>query len=298
MRRPLILTLAALLGLLLVWLIVVRPVQAPSAAASPAKTAMPAPPPAESVTPPPPPASVVATSVDAPIAMTESKAPPAPAESPTTPEPPADHAAESGDESVSTSDDTADEGTDETDDGPGAIDTDHATDLLADILARRDATDDSNGLPNASVQTLKKFNQDGDDADWSQKAEQQIEATLAAWLAALPGDVQDHVALIHVECHATMCQILAADNDADSRTQRADAGHEWQQAISSLPQQPWWHELGFVDLNTEVDSTVEGYALYMSYLLRGTAPPPGDVESPDVEAPDGGVTDDGASGGG
>ena len=282
MQRPLVLIIAALAGLVLVWLIVVRPQQP---VAAPAKQpVVQAPPKAETIAP----AAVesveskpvVATGPGDMVPDTKPSEPPKPVAPPAVSEAPSD--AESEDENAEPPADESGTGdSDGEDSGPGEIDIDHATDLLADILARREATDDSSNLPNASVQTLKKFNKDGEDAEWSAKAEQDIEATLTAWLAGLPGDAQNHIALIHLECHATMCQVLAADNDADTRNERGGSGAEWQQAIASLPQHSWWHELGFVDLNTEVDSSVDGYAVYMTYLLRQTPAPSGTVEVPD-----------------
>ncbi|HEY6986637.1 MAG TPA: hypothetical protein VH375_11185, partial [Rhodanobacteraceae bacterium] len=87
-------------------------------------------------------------------------------------------------------------------------------------------------------------------------------------------DVRDHVDLIHVECRQSLCQILAADDDMAGQTERAQSSQEWQQAITTLPQQPWWTELGFVDLVTAVDNDeASGYVLYQTYLRREAKPP-------------------------
>jgi len=287
MRRTLILTIAALAGLLLVWLVVVR---VPLSDAPPTKAAKPivqAPPPAQTVAPPP--AASVASkpeeiSVKPSVATPESKPP---EQKPAEPPPQA-----AADDANATSDDSADESgdTESEDSGPPAIDTDHATDLLADMIARDEAASEGEHLPNAVVQTLKKFDQEADDANWSDNAEQHIEASLDAWIAALPADAQAHLALIHVECRQTLCQVLAADNDPESQAERSSAGHEWQQAMGSLPQQPWWKELGFVDLTTQV-SVADGHTLYMSYLLRETKAPPAPDAPPDTG--DGGNADGG-----
>ena len=85
--------------------------------------------------------------------------------------------------------------------------------------------------------------------------------------------MRQHVEIIHVECRVTLCQILAADNDLGTQNERAQASQEWQQAIATLPQQPWWHELGFVDLVTAVNSDEEsGFLLYQTYLRREVKP--------------------------
>ena len=269
MRRTLILTIAALAGLLLVWLLVVRVPLSQTPPATPVKAVVQAPPPPAQTVTPPPAASVASKPEEIPakpsVATTESKPPEQkPAEPP--PQPASDDASTSTDDSADESADTESE-----DSGPPAIDTDHATDLLADMIARDEAASEGEGehLPNAVVQTLKKFDQEADDPNWSDNAEQHIEASLDAWIAALPGDAQAHLALIHVECRATLCQVLAADNDPESQAERSTAGHEWQQAVGSLTQQSWWHELGFVDLSTQVSSADE-HTLYMSYLLRET----------------------------
>ena len=280
-RRPFILTIAALAGLLLVWLMLVRVPQSPTSAAPPKPIARaPAPAPAQTVATPPaePVASKPAEPVREPAAATEKK-PPDP-EKPTIAalEKPADDGADkSGDDS------------EPEDSGPPAIDTDHATDLLADMIAGMENQSEGDHLPNTTLQTLKKFDQESADANWAENAEQHIEATLGAWLDALPADAQPHVALIHVECRESLCQVLAADNDPGTADERANAGHEWQQAIASLPQQSWWHELGFVDLNTQVKPSAD-HVLYMSYLLREIKAPPADAP-PDTG--DGGNTDGG-----
>ena len=144
------------------------------------------------------------------------------------------------------------ETTDDAENGPPPIDSDQAADLLADLIARQEAATDESGVPNVTAQTWKKFDQEQADPEWSEPTTQQIEQTLDQWIAGLPDDVRDHIAVIHVECRATLCQILAADNDIDTQNERAQAGQEWQQAIASLPGQPWWNELGFVDASTQV----------------------------------------------
>ena len=137
------------------------------------------------------------------------------------------------------------------------------------------------------VQTLKKFDQETADANWSANAEQHIEASLGEWIGALPEDAQAHLALIHVECRETLCQVLAADNDPESQSARSTAGQEWQQAIGSLTKQPWWHALGFVDISTEV-SGADDHTLYASYLLRELKPGAPAEAEPDTGDTDGG----------
>lgn len=291
MRRTVILTIATLTGLLLVWLLVVRvpPPQPP--AASPSTPAVLAPPaPAD----PPPGEPVPARPPETPVAdtATEPPAPPgtvAPASPPPGSAAPTDDADASADE---TADQPADEpGTDSggDDGGPPEIDADHATDLLADMIARAESASENVSTPNSVVATLKQFDQESVDADWSENAAQHIEASLGEWIAALPADAQAHLALIHVECRETLCQVLAADNDPGTADERSRAGHEWQQAIGTLPQQPWWHELAFVAFDTQV-SNADDHTLYMSYLLREAKAPP----APDAPA---GTGDTGSSDG-
>jgi hypothetical protein len=284
MRRTLILTIAALAGLLLVLLLLVRAPEPQTVAAPPAKRVAEAPSPARTVAPPPVQsiASKPAEPIAKPASATEKKPPDPPKPTISALEPPSD------------ADAPADEGTDESGDdaepedkGPPAIDTDHATDLLADMIARQETASDSDHLPNSVVQTLKKFDQESADANWSENAEQHIETALDAWIGALPEDAQAHLALIHVECRESLCQVLAADNDPESESERSQAGHEWQQAIDSLSQQPWWHELGFVDHVTQV-SGADGHTLYMSFLLRELKTTPTSEAPADTGATDGG----------
>lgn len=291
MRRTLILTIAALAGLLLVWLIVVRVPLSGTPPAAPAKRVVQTPPP-QTVAPPPA-ASVASKPEEVPIKPAVATAENKPPEQKPAAPPPQPASETASDDANAKPDDTADESgdSDGDDSGPPDIDTDHATDLLADMIAREEAASDGDHLPNAVVQTLKKFDQESADANWSENAEQKVEASLDAWIGALPEDAQAHLALIHVECRETLCQVLAADNDPGSQEERSAAGHEWQQAVGSLPQQPWWHELGFVDLNTQVSSADE-HTLYMSYLLREPkAPAPAPDAPPDTG--DGGNPDGG-----
>jgi hypothetical protein len=287
MRRTLILIIAALAGLLLVWLIVVRVPQSRPIAA-PARPIVQAAPTARTLTPPPAepvaqkPGGVAAKPVAAPA---ESKPPPEAPKPVSSPPPPASDAQPEDADTGDTADDSTDPETG--DSGPPEIDTDHATDLLADMIAREDNASEGDHLPDAVAQTLKKFDQESADANWSENAEQHIEASLDEWIGKLPEDAQAHLALIHVECRATLCQVLAADNDPQSQGERSAAGHEWQQAVGSLPQQPWWHELGFVDLNTQVSSADE-HTLYMSYLLREVKASPTPDAPPDTGDTDGG----------
>jgi hypothetical protein len=282
MRRPLILAIAALAGLLIVLLVLVRAPESHTAAPA-AKPVVQAPPPAPAVAPPPV-APKPTEPIAKPAAATEQKPPDPPKPTIAALEPPSAANAPAEDGSDENAEDTAPE-----DSGPPAIDTDHATDLLADMIARQETTSENDHLPNTAVQTLKKFDQESDDANWSENAEQHIEATLDAWIGALPEAAQAHLALVHIECRESLCQVLAADNDPGSESERSAAGHDWQQAIGSLPQQPWWHELGFVDLTTQV-SGADGHTLYMSFLLRELKTPAAPEAPP---ADDAGATDDG-----
>ena len=281
MRRTLILTIAALAGLLLVLLLLVRAPEPHPAAVLPAKPVVRAAP-AQTVAPPP--VESVASKPPEPVAKpaaTELKPPDPPKPTIAALEKPADANAPAED-GAGESDDAEPE-----DSGPPAIDTDHATDLLADMIARQETVSESDHLPNTAAQTLKKFDQESADANWSESAEQHIESTLDAWIGALPEDAQAHLALVHVECRASLCEVLAADNDPASQSERSQAGQEWQQAIGSLAQQPWWRELGFVDQMTQV-SGAEDHTLYMSFLLREVKTPPATEAPPDTGNPDGG----------
>jgi hypothetical protein len=286
MRRTLILTIAALAGLLIVLLVLVRAPEPRKSAAAPAKSIVPAPPPPATAAPPPvetivsPPAE----SVEKPAVATEKKPPDPPKPTIAALEPPADASAPAEDAGDGNAADAEPE-----DDGPPPIDVDHATDLLADLIARQETRSEGDHLPNTTAETLKKFDEESSDANWSDDAEQHIEATLDAWIGALPEDAQAHLALIHVECRTSLCEVLAADNDPGSESERSAAGHDWQQAVGSLTQQPWWRELGFLDLTTQV-SGADGHTLYMSFLLRETKTDAAPSEPPpeDTGAADGG----------
>lgn len=189
---------------------------------------------------------------------------------------PDDSATSGTDDADSTVAATGDE-TEGTNDEPSAsepsIDPGRAADLLADWMAREDVTSGEDGQRPPGVEALAAFDQEEADPEWSEPTAQQIEATLRAWLDALPENIRAHMALIHVECRETLCQILAADADSASQAERAQASQEWQQALGTLPQQPWWASFGFVDLRTSVNTDqASGYVLYQTYLRREVKP--------------------------
>ena len=273
MRTPALIALAALVGFGIAWLLLTQvPQTAPAPPIAPVASAPSAAPPVAVPTPAP-----AAKEHNPPGTPEKTLPPPAPApvEEPkseaTTPTPPpaTEPAADDSEQTAAAEEET----TDDAENGPPPIDSDQAADLLADLIARQEAATDESGLPNVTAQTWKKFDQEQADPEWSEPTTQQIEQTLDQWIAGLPDEVREHIAVIHVECRATLCQILAADNDGDTRNERAQAGQEWQQAIASLPGQTWWNELGFVDANTQVTPAHEGLTLYMTYLLREVKPP-------------------------
>lgn len=231
----------------------------------------------------PTPAPVPEAAPVKPAENAESKTPEnPPAATPPVSEPSSKQPDEQGADDESADDTAAEENDDAPDDASNAsaIDVDHAADLLADWIAREDAAagesteGDGDALANPAQQAWKTFDKEEADPQWSEASAQQIEATLDQWLAALPDEVKQHIDVVHVECRATLCQILAADNDGGTQAERAQSGQEWQQAIATLPQQPWWQEFGFVDLVTMVAGSDEnGYVLYQTYLRRDTTPP-------------------------
>ena len=277
MRTPALIALAIAV-FVVTWVLLTRETQAPPVTkpavvaatpvvAPPAPTPVPAAPTTDATPAVPPPAPPpVETKPDptlvpepTPKAEETSAEPvPEPAAENTPAEPPADGAAPEGEPA---------------DEAKSSIDVDHAADLLADWMANQDAQATGDAEIPPGIEALKHFDEEEGDPAWSEKTEQQVEAALDQWLAGLPDEVRSHVDVIHVECRETLCQILAADNDMASQTERAQTSQEWQQAIATLPQQPWWAELGFVDLVTAVDNDeASGYLLYQTYLRREVKP--------------------------
>lgn len=147
------------------------------------------------------------------------------------------------------------------------IDANHATELFADLLAQQDGEPAEDHADDPARALWKRYDGEQPDAAWAPAAAAHVEGALDAWLDALPEEAGDHLALVRVECRATLCQVLAADNDMAGRATRADAGQEWQQAIAALRAQPWWSESGFGDATVQVLSR-DGYELYAAYLPR------------------------------
>jgi len=150
-------------------------------------------------------------------------------------------------------------------------DPDKAADLFADQLAKQESEPEEGRLPDPARDLWKRFQKEQKDDAWSAAATDHLQDALDAWIDDLPEDMGGHVALVHVECRATLCQVLAADNDLNGQSDRAESSQEWQQAIAGLREQPWWAETGFSDMTTQVTSS-DGYTLYTTYILR-TAPP-------------------------
>lgn len=254
MRNSRLLVLGALIAAALVWLYFVlprapverraaKPDPAPAVAAAPSRPAVP------HVAAEPPPAAPPALPPTVPVA---------PPVVPPGDEPP--HA-----EAVPAEPETAE---DEPPATPPA-DPDRAADLFADLLAEQEAEPEKDRLPNTARDLWKRFDEEKPDEAWSGAATPKLQDSLEQWVGELPEGTGDHIALVHVECRASLCQVLAADNDLSGQGARAQSGQEWQQAIAGLRGQPWWSESGFTDMTTQVVTT-DGYVLYTTYLLRGT----------------------------
>ena len=273
MRTPTIVAIAGAIALAVAWLLLSR-TQPPAAPARPPVAVV-----APAVVPaaPMPAATAVASTEPAPVAPATPPAEPPPAISPESPRKPEtvtkDEPPAAGDEDADSAETPADDDTASADDsGPKPIDSDHSTDLMADWIAKQEAegADD----PDKVDRALKTFDDESaGDPNWSESTEKKIQAVLDEWLAGLPAEIRQHVDLIRLECRITLCQILAADNDAATLDEREQHAQEWQQAIALLPQQPWWHELGFVDLTTTMRMDPDsGYLLYQTYLIREATP--------------------------
>lgn len=278
MRTPAMILIAAIAGVVLGWLLLTQLPQQPFA---PAQRASTAPKSADSTPAATAARPLVADANPAPptapqpsVAVEKTEATGTTDDS-TKPAAPTNEDSAAGDKPTDSASDETGE-TDPSQDGdspPSAVDVDRAADLLADWMAKQDAAADEGGESPQTMQALRTFDQEEADPDWSGPTAQQIEATLDAWIEALPDDVRDHIEIIHVECRLTLCQILAAADDLAAQNQRAQSSQEWQQAVATLPQQPWWQEFGFVDLMNAIDSDeASGYVLYQSYLRREVKP--------------------------
>lgn len=219
--------------------------------------------------PPQPPVRVAPAAVEAPAAAAPVPAPPVAAPEPPKPEPapaPAPAKPAAAEPAVVEDPPPAEEAP-----ATPPADPDKAADLFADLLAKQESEPEEGHLPNPARDLWKRFQNEQKDDAWSAAATDHLQDALDAWIDDLPEDMGGHVALVHVECRATLCQVLAGDNDLNGQSNRAESSQEWQQAIASLREQPWWAETGFSDMTTQVTSS-DGYTLYTTYILR-IAPP-------------------------
>ena len=256
MRHQRLLVLCALIAAASVWLYLALP-RAP-VARTPASAAAPTPTHVHPPKPAPPPREVVE---QAPPALPPT-IPVAPLVVPPGDEPPHAEAVPAEPEAV------AEEEPPKT----PPIDADHAADLFADLLAQQETEPEKDRLPDTARELWKRFDQEKPDDTWSAAATPKLQGSLDEWIGALPEGAGDHVALVHVECRASLCQVLAADNDFAGQAARAEGGREWQQAVAGLRNQSWWGDSGFTDMTTQV-VTQDGYVLYTTYLLRGSGKP-------------------------
>ncbi|HEY0229736.1 MAG TPA: hypothetical protein VGC55_00670 [Dokdonella sp.] len=223
-------------------------------------------------TPPQPPVRAAAAVIDVPAAATPVPAPPPAVPEPPKAEPVATPAPAKPAAPASEPDMVEETAPVEEPPATPAADPDKAADLFADQLAKQESEPEEGRLPNPARDLWKRFEKEQKDDSWSGAATDHLQDALDAWIDDLPEDMGGHVALVHVECRATLCQILAGDNDLNGQSDRAESSQEWQQAIAGLREQPWWSETGFSDMTTQVTSS-DGYTLYTTYILR-TAPPP------------------------
>lgn len=257
MRHQRLLVLCALIAAASVWLYLALP-RAPVARTP----AAPAPAHAHAPKPAPPPREVVEQApAEAPPALPPT-VPVAPLVVPPGDEPPHAEAVPAEQEAV----------VEEEPPKTPPIDADHAADLFADLLAKQEAEPEKDRLPDAARELWKRFDQEKLDETWSATATPKLQGSLEEWIDALPEGAGDHLALVHVECRASLCQVLAADNDLAGQSARAEGGREWQQAVAGLRSQSWWGDTGFTDMTTQV-VTQDGYVLYTTYLLRGSGTP-------------------------
>ncbi len=152
---------------------------------------------------------------------------------------------------------------------PKRIDADHAAYLFADLLAKQDvAPADGDSL----AALWKRFSREKADAAWASVLTPHVEESMRGWIDALPESVREHVAVVHVECRATLCQILVADNDPATLEMRAALGQEWMRGNDFLLGEPWWGEAGLSGKSQQTTSS-DGYALTVTYLRRAAAAP-------------------------
>lgn len=272
MRTPTMIAIGGAVALAVAWLLLARMAPPVAPARPPAVATVPSTPaPHDATAASPEPATIPPPAPPPVAAQTPPATPPEPEQKPESAA--KDEPAEGSNADADTAETPADDDTPAEDDsGPAPIDADRAADLMADWIASQEAegADDPEKIDHA----LRTFDDEGaGDPDWSASAEKKIETVLDEWLAGLPEEIRQHVELLRVECRITLCQILAADNDPSPVDERQQHAQEWQQAMLLLPQQPWWHELGFVDLTTTMRGNTEnGYLLYQTYLIR-EAPP-------------------------
>ena len=266
MRTPTMIAIGGAAALAVAWLLLSRTPPPAPPARQPATVVAPAPPiPAPAPVDQPAPSTAPAPVAPPPVAPT----PAPPVEPEHKPEPAAkDDPPIEGEPDADATETPADDEAPADDSGPAPIDADHAADLMADWIASEEAAGADD--PEKMDKVLKTFDDEGaGDPEWSQATEKKVEAALDEWFAGLPEEVHRHVQLLSVQCRITLCQILAAANNADDQTVQV-----WEQAVALLRQQPWWNELGFVDATTTMHGNTEtGYLLYQTYLMR-EAPPP------------------------
>lgn len=151
---------------------------------------------------------------------------------------------------------------------PGPIDSGHAADLFAGLLAAQESAE---GEAESAPALWRRFSAERADEAWASVLTPEITQSVQEWIDTLPESVRDHVAVVRVDCRATLCQILVADNDPATLEMRAALRQEWARSSDVLLAAPWWQEAGLNGLSQQAMRSGD-YTLTVTYLLRGDAP--------------------------
>lgn len=155
-------------------------------------------------------------------------------------------------------------------DNTSPIDPSRAADLFAERLVKLEDIDAiDNGSDLLAAREYRKFKSQPTDDAHAREITPALRRYVEDWVAQLPLEQQSQIALVNVECRASLCQILLAQQatnlNADAIQARKAAATGLQQLLFASPQEPSWSQLHLAFVSSQV-LRQNDYLFYTFYL--------------------------------
>jgi hypothetical protein len=154
------------------------------------------------------------------------------------------------------------------------VDASRAIDLFAEQITRLEQ-EDSDAEDAVAARLLQQFDARDEGQASSEQLEQTLRRHLDEWVAAMPQERQQHVAVVAVDCRVGACRVLIAENPVDFSAMPPGGEspiESFQRSFNTLKDEPWWPQLGLsltsisaAPADGDLKDT-PGYALWTIYL--------------------------------